>query len=269
MKMQMYFLEYQKNRCFLDEFFFFFFPVNRLTGELRLEGLDEELLEGGRYPEEKGSRGVNLTGHKCNKCKASKLDQCIVRDRNKAMVSGDVRSNKRDMTPRLLGWLITRWNNKKDNWLIIWFWLNKCYITSGTWRRKVSVMLSKVWADVSQSVVWYKFWPLTGLFNFDCCLTATNWFIITFSFLTLLDGFFLFLFFFLEFGGNEEVEASACSPGSVTKDEVGWSSDEDSTPNKRKWVWERTSFGHGSLNFWRFKVNHHLILSLFLLTLII
>ena len=115
MKMQMYFLEYQKNRCFLDEFFFFFFPVNRLTGELRLEGLDEELLEGGRYPEEKGSRGVNLTGHKCNKCKASKLDQCIVRDRNKAMVSGDVRSNKRDMTPRLLGWLITRLNNKKDN----------------------------------------------------------------------------------------------------------------------------------------------------------
>ena len=110
MKMQMYFLEYQKNRCFLDEvlcFFFFVFPVNRLTGELRLEGLEEE-LEGGFPMAEKGSRGVNLTGHKCNKCKASKLDQCIARDRNEAKVSGDVRSNKRDMTSRLLGWLITR-----------------------------------------------------------------------------------------------------------------------------------------------------------------
>ena len=81
-----------------------------------MEGLEEELE--GEFPmAEKGSRGVNLTGHKCNKCKASKLDQCIVRDRNEAMVSGDVRSNKRDMTPRLPGWLITRCN-KKHNCLI-------------------------------------------------------------------------------------------------------------------------------------------------------
>ena len=61
---------------------------------------------------EMGSRLGSLTGHKCNKCKANKEDQCIVRDRNEAMVSGLVKSNNLDMTPRLLGWLITRYKKK-------------------------------------------------------------------------------------------------------------------------------------------------------------
>ena len=147
---------------------------------------------------------------------------------------------------------------QSNNWrfvkYFIWSnnWIIKRLITSGTWRRKVRVMLSKVCADTSHKD---RFWPLWNSDTLDCCLTATNWditlassFLLDVSFTLLLFRFFRFFFFFTV-GGN----VALVSPGSVTKD-VEWSSDEDSTPNKRRGQSVRNEvFRHAQLSHWRFR----------------